>query len=198
MNVRLSNLLGSIVIAATASLPLMASASPVKTISLEVFKDAKVPFWEVSVSCENVTSPRTMSKAIDGSQWCSTDIASMCNDNKFSLSRQLCNDNFSQQIVDFKNGKPLSQPDAETATIATKANNENAPAELVSTTQKTGAKEQAKIANNANSDDDVVTGRNNLLKEQMQIEEQRILIQQKRLELRRRELALQKRQLSAS
>ena len=37
--------------------------------------------------------------------------------------------------------------------------------------------------------------RSDLIKEQMQIEEQRILIEQKRLELRRQELSLQRQQL---
>lgn len=191
MKLRLSKSLSCIAIAMFASLPLVASAAPVKTISLEVFKDTEIPFWEVSVSCENVATPRTMNKALDGVKWCSSEITSMCDENKFSLSRQLCSDNFSQQLVDFKNGKPLSLP-IDTASAKSE------PTTTAKAPENAKPKVEPKKPNELSSGVEAVASRDNLLKEQMQIEEQRILIQQKRLELRRRELALQKRQLSAS
>lgn len=191
MKLRLSQSLFVAAITMFASLPLIASAAPVKTISLEVFKDTETPFWEVSVSCENVATPRTMSKPLDGAKWCSSEITTMCDENKFSLSRLLCSDNFDQNLVNFKNGEPLSLP-VETASVKSEQTasekTENAKPKV----------ELKKLNNGVSSDVETVASRDNLLKEQMQIEEQRILIQQKRLELRRRELALQKRQLSAS
>lgn len=193
MKLRLSKSLSGVAIALFASIPLAASAAPVKTISLEVFKDAETPFWEVAVSCENVATPRTMVKALDGVKWCSSEILSMCDENKFSLSRQLCNDNFEQQLVDFKNGKPLSQP-AVVANIEPEPTIAKVPVEANSEKPKA----ESQTPKSLSSAGEAVASRDNLLKEQMQIEEQRILIQQKRLELRRRELALQKRQLSAS
>lgn len=183
-----------IAIAMFASLPLIASAAPVKTISLEVFKDVETPFWEVSVSCDNLASPRTMNKALDGVKWCSSEIKSMCDENKFSLSRQLCSDSFSQQLANIQNGKSLSQPVVTTSAEPEAVATDKAPAIVKNAEPTTGLKKRNKAA----SDDGIVASRNNLLKEQVQIEEQRILIQQKRLELRRRELTLQKRQLSAS
>lgn len=197
MKLRLLKSLPVAAIAMFASLPLVASAAPVKSMSLEVFKDTETPFWEVSVSCENVATPRTMNKALDGVKWCSSEITAMCDENKFSLSRQLCGDNYDQQLADFKSGKPLSLE----APIETTANVEAEPTPTLKTptvVENTKPKVESQTREELSSAGEAVASRDNLLKEQMQIEEQRILIQQKRLELRRRELALQKRQLSAS
>lgn len=194
MKLRLPKLLPFAAIAMIASTPLVVSAAPVKSISLEVFQDSETPFWEVSVSCENLSTPRTMSKAIDGALWCSSEIAALCDENKFSLSRQLCSDNFDQQLVDFKNGKPLSLS-AATASVESEP---KIPLETPESANSAQPKVELEKLNEPSIDAKSVASRDNLLKEQIQIEEQRILIQQKRLELRRRELALQKRQLSAS
>ncbi len=194
MKLRLLKSLSGFAFAMFASLPLVASAAPVKTISLEVFKDAETPFWEVSVSCENIATPRTMNKALDGVKWCSSEITALCDENKFSLSRQLCSDNYDQLLVDFQNGKPLSLPVVTANVEAEPTTTAKAPADV----QSSKPKAESQKSNDLSNDGEAIASRDNLLKEQMQIEEQRILIQQKRLELRRRELALQKRQLGAS
>lgn len=179
-------------------------AVPVKSLSLEVFKDGQQRFWEVSVNCESLTQPRVMLRPVDKDQWCSSEIATLCNKNKFSLSRQLCSDNFEQQLANFQRGESVSTVEADP--IAVKPAVETA-IEAVTGTVDSKAESATtvstdRVAKLAASDSTIGQGqlasRENLVKEQMQIEEQRILIQQKRLELRRKELELQKRQLNAS
>jgi len=162
--------------------PSLAMAAPVKSMSLEVFKDGAERSWEVSVNCESIDKPRLMSRPIDQDKWCSNDVKNLCDKNKFSLSRQLCDDNFGQQVAISKNAEPTDQVKIDEVAVEV----EKSPAKIV------------RSANKAIDTSTRVASREDLLKEQMQIEEQRILIQQKQIELRRRELSLQKRQLNAS
>lgn len=185
MNIRLKSFF---LVFGTLMLPNLVSAAPVKSISLEVFKDGAERFWEVSVNCEGLNQPRLMRHPIEDGQWCSNDIKNLCDKNKFSLSRKLCDDNFNQQVVNFQNS-PLSTQ-ANNGSVVSKI--EKKPVEEIGKVAKT--KTPSAIQVNRGQ----VASPENLLKEKMQIEEQRILIEQKRLELRRRELSLQKQQLNGS
>ncbi|MBL4671159.1 MAG: hypothetical protein JKX81_02775 [Arenicella sp.] len=207
------------------SFPAATFAASVDSMSLDVFKDGPQRVWEVSVKCVGLTQPRVMHRPLDSDQWCSSDIGSLCDKNKFSLSRQLCSDNFSQQVTDFKSGMPVSivkadpidsNPIAEVEPaekVAAKALINVEPTALVNVDSKTLVNVEPKTpsTSKAANGNDVgaqastpskipkqLVSKENLLKEQMQIEEQRILIEQKRLELRRKQLELQKRQLNAS
>jgi len=176
----------------------LASAAAIKSTSLEVFKDAQPPFWEVSISCEGVAKPRIMTRLLDSKFWCSTEIDKLCDENKFSLSQQLCDNNFDKRVSDFLNGKPLEErteknlnKDGKTPTQETGKVKNLDSKESVKTIKNNGnPKKITAIKNN-------VVDRDSLIKEQIQIEEQRILIQQKRIELRRLELSLQKRKLNS-
>jgi len=175
-----------------------ASAAAIKSTSLEIFRDSQTPFWEVSISCEGASEPRIMMKLINGTQWCSTDITTLCNENKFSLSQQLCDNEFFQRVSDFKNGEPL-----KSSVNNTQSQGDKKAVEQIHQTPKVGIKENKSTVSNQNSPVSALSAqdeidRDSLLKEKMQIEEQRILIQQKRLELRRLELSLKKQQLSSS
>lgn len=182
---------------AMLSFPMATFAASVDSISLEVFKDGPQRFWEVSVKCKGLTQPRVMLRRVDSDQWCSSEISNVCNGNKFSLSRQLCRDDFSQQIANFKGGMSASiakadqidaKPAAEDSVESEQLEN---PVTNAPTNVETPNSTSTEVPNQLVSKED-------LQKEQMQIEEQRILIEQKRLELRRKQLELQKRQLNAS
>jgi hypothetical protein len=179
-------------------------AAPVKSMSLEVFKDGQQRFWEVSVVCQGITQPRVMLRPVDKDQWCSSEIGTLCDKNKFSLSRQICADDFSQQLANFNSGQPVSLIKADP--VAVKSVDKDVAKKVVesaaSQVNPKAAKEttiaptaEVKVPAGQSTN---VASKENLLKEQMQIEEQRILIEQKRLELRRKQLELQKRQLNAS
>ncbi len=186
---------------AMLSFPITTLAAPVDSMSLEIFKDGPQRFWEVSVKCEGQTQPRVMLRPVDNDQWCSSEIGSLCDKNKFSLSRQLCSDNFSQQVANFKDGKPVSIVSAENVNIAPIVDAEVEPEPLQNEVTNDVTKAPINIETQVSTPSRVpnqLVSKENLLKEQMQIEEQRILIEQKRLELRRKQLELQKRQLSAS
>jgi len=161
--------------------PNLTSAAAVKSMSLEVFNDGATRFWEVSVSCEAVSQPRSMRRPINDEQWCSSDVKNLCHKNKFSLSRELCSDGFNQQIANLQSVKTQAPSQTKVETAPTPETAVVAP--------------KASKATQVSSQ---VVSRESLRKEQIQIEEQRILIRQKRLELRRRELSLQKRQLSVN
>lgn len=182
---------------AMLSFPTTTLAAPVDSMSLEIFKDGPQRFWEVSVKCEGQTQPRVMLRPVDNDQWCSSEIGSLCDKNKFSLSRQLCSDNFSQQVANFKDGKPVSIVSAEDVNIAPIVDAEVEPEPLQNDVTKAPINIETQVSTPSRVPNQLVS-KENLLKEQMQIEEQRILIEQKRLELRRKQLELQKRQLSAS
>jgi len=186
-----------IILPAMLSFPMTTFAVPVDSISLEVFKDGPQRFWEVSVKCEGLTQARVMLRRVDSNQWCSSEIGSLCNENKFSLSRQLCSDDFSEQVANFKEARPT--PIANVAPIDAKP--------VIEAKVRSERMEKPVTSAPTNIDAPVSTStavpnqlvsKENLLKEQMQIEEQRILIEQKRLELRRKQLELHKRQLNAS
>ncbi|WP_147251052.1 hypothetical protein [Arenicella xantha] len=169
----------------TAVLALVASNganAAVDSMSLESFIEADAPYWEVSVVCENVDTPKLMRKPIAGNQWCSVESPSMCDENKYSISRQMCDDSSASAVADeAENSSAAAAPKATEqvssepapAPVAadTTAPVEQSPKESVSTEPPTRAE---------------------LMREQLQIEEQRILIEQKRLELQGLELELKK------
>jgi len=174
-----------------------ALAAPIKSTSLEVFRDTEPPMWEVSVHCEGESKPRVMTKALDSEQWCSNDITGLCDENKFSLSQQLCDNSVNQSVSDFSKGNTAADNDLKVESDTLRKHND-----LIGTAEYKEAAKSVNI-NNGNIQTSAAPAntaiyRNNLLKEQIQIEEQRILIQQKRLELRNLELSLRKRQLSSN
>jgi hypothetical protein len=185
------------ILPAALSLPITTFAAPVDSMSLEVFKDGPQRFWEVSVVCEGQIHPRLMLRPVDKDQWCSSEIGSLCDENKFSLSRQLCSDNFNQQLVNHKEGRPVLTVKADPIDINPDIgdNVDTKQLEPLATTPTTNSPVNAGTPPSTSTIAPIqVVSKENLLKEQMQIEEQRILIEQKRLELRRKQLELQKRQ----
>ena len=167
-----------------------ALAAPVESMSLETFKDGAQRFWEVTVKCEASSQARLMRRAVDGDQWCSSKLADLCDKNKFSLSRQLCSDNYTNQVANRENSNQLidiiPKPSVVQAEKIVKTADVKPPAPI--------SEKGPGVVSGFNRS----TSREDLRKEQMQIEEQRILIEEKRLELRRKELDLQKQQLDAS
>jgi hypothetical protein len=175
-------------------------AAPVKSISLEVFKDGQQRFWGVSVACDGINQPRTMFRPVDKDQWCSSEIASLCDKNKFSLSRQMCADDFSQQLTNFRSGQAVTFVKTDPVEVKPV---DKVVAEVIEPTAATVEPKATVAATDLNvkalaTSLSKVASKESLLNEQMQIEEQRILIEQKRLELRRKQIELQKRQLNAS
>ena len=167
-----------------------ALSAPVKSMSLEVFNDGETRFWEVLVSCETVEQPRSMRRSLDSDLWCSTDAKNLCDKNKFSLSRQLCNDNFSDQVT--------TQAVAAETPFQTKL---NTSADIQSASVAKDTETVAILSDSIDNNKEASyegSSRESLLNEKLQIEEQSILIQQRRLELRRRELSLQKQQLNTN
>lgn len=169
-----------------------AEAAAVESMSLETFKDGPQRFWEVAVSCEGASQVRLMRRPVDGDQWCSGSLPTLCDQNKFSLSRQLCN---YEQVAkpqdkartpDLGNETDLSTLQARQSAPGSKGNKGTIPPITQPTATPTLELAPSQAVN-----------REELRKEQMQIEEQRILIDQKRLEIRRRELQLQRIQLEA-
>ena len=177
-----SNVLHFTLAMTTVLLQSMAFAAPVESTSLEVFKDTETPYWEVSVNCSGLDTPRTMTKGIEAKEWCSSEVISLCNENKFLLSQQLCDNDASQHVSSSTSDVALDEP------LETQQENE---LDLVSASvNKESAKAVKVDTKNTNTTQKI--DRDSLIREQIQIEEQRILIEQKRLELRRLELALEK------
>jgi len=173
-----SNVLHFTLAMTTVLLQSMAFAAPVESTSLEVFKDTETPYWEVSVNCSGLDTPRTMTKGIEAKEWCSSEVISLCNENKFLLSQQLCDNDVSQHVSSSTSDVALeTQQENELDLVSASVNKESAKAVKVDT-------------KNTNTTQKI--DRDSLIREQIQIEEQRILIEQKRLELRRLELALEK------
>jgi hypothetical protein len=151
-----------------------ANAASVAKMSLEKFVDVAPPYWQVDVTCGDSNAVRAMHRPIEDEAWCAADAKELCDINKYSLSRKLCDDSLT-------NVKLITTDASKTqATIKSQTDSNNAPKASGSSLAKTASK---KITREA------------LLNEQVQIEEQRILIGQKKLELRRQELTLQKSQL---
>ena len=95
------------------ALPNATLAAPVKSMSLEVFKDGPQRLWKVVVVCDTAVQARVMVRPVSNDQWCSLDIKTLCDRNKFSLSSQLCSNDFSQQLINFKSGRPVSSVAAD-------------------------------------------------------------------------------------
>ena len=170
----------SVLAALVACLPTLTSAAGVESISLETFKDGDERTWEVNVKCNSEVEPRIMRRAVGSDEWCSADIVNMCDKNKFSLSQQLCDDNFAQRLVNSQNSD------------SSQSNSVERLGEQTSEQASTLLAGQGLAKSDSTAEP---VSRSDLIKEQMQIEEQRILIEQKRLELRRQELSLQRQQL---
>ncbi|GHA16827.1 hypothetical protein GCM10008090_28090 [Arenicella chitinivorans] len=167
-----------------------AYAAAVESMSLEKFIEAEQSYWHVSVKCENVEQPRSMQKPITGDNWCASDAPTVCNENKFTASRMVCADNFAQKVSDDESAPIVTDPVPKSAASAapdtTKAETNSKPVAAPSPQPATTAPASIEAKKLSETD---------LLKEQNQIESQRILIQQKRLELQRRELELKKAQM---
>ncbi|MFT4634977.1 MAG: hypothetical protein ACI854_001281 [Arenicella sp.] len=100
-----------------SALPNATLAAPVKSMSLEVFKDGPQRLWEVVVDCEAAVQARVMVRPIRNGQWCSFDIKTLCDKNKFSLSSQLCSNDFSRQLINFKSGRLVSSVKADPVSV---------------------------------------------------------------------------------
>lgn len=191
-----------------------AHAASVAKLSLENFIDAGKPYWEVNVTCTNSPLIRAMVRPIESETWCSADSSEYCDKNKYSLSRKLCNDNFTTSIASEQTSKTQSEVSNTTSSVVTDSSKaskntmskpiKRAPIKLENAAtlpedNKTNVKKD--VANKTQTAkvaavEKTSASREELLLEQVQIEEQRILVGQKKLELRRKELAIQKRQLN--
>ena len=71
----------------------------VESMSLENFKNIEGErYWEVSVLCNGDSQEKLMKRIVGGNkQWCSTADSSLCDENKFTLSRLMCG---SDEIVE--------------------------------------------------------------------------------------------------
>ena len=183
--IKAGTLIGSLFIGAHAY------AATVESMSLEEFIEAEQSYWRVSVQCENVAQPRTIQKPIAGDTWCASDAPTVCNENKFTASRMVCADNFTQKVVNGDSTKVSidSAPNVDATLSSDTAAVEAASEPTVSST--TAPEPIEPLMTEAKK-----LSKTDLLKEQNQIESQRILIQQKRLELQRRELELKKAQMN--
>ena len=82
-----------------------------------MFKDGPQRLWEVVVDCEAAVQARVMVRPIRNGQWCSFDIKTLCDKNKFSLSSQLCSNDFSRQLINFKSGRLVSSVKADPVSV---------------------------------------------------------------------------------
>ena len=184
LGINASLLLGSLFIGTHAY------AAAVESMSLEEFIEAEQSYWRVSVQCENVDQARTIQKPITGDTWCASDAPTVCNENKFTASRMVCADNFAQKVAGGDTAPvvtdPVPQTEFEAAPETTKAETVSKPVAAPVTNPAPAEQKTTKSKKLSKTD---------LLKEQNQIESQRILIQQTRLELQRRELELKKAQM---
>lgn len=166
-----------------------ANAANVADMSLEKFIDVATPFWQVEVSCTNSKLKPIMTRPIESDVWCSLDVADLCDKNKYSLSRKLCDDSFTQQVG--SNGASSAKA-LESTTISESPESSNI------TSSKPKSNQAKTIASNKKSTTAAKATREDLLFEQVQIEEQRILVDEKKLELRLKALDLQKNQLETT
>lgn len=165
--------------------PVIVGAAAVQSTSPEVFQDVDQGYWQVSIQCEGIETQKSMRRRIDQDQWCSTTEPNVCDDDKFSLSQRLCSDNFGTSTNNVNNSNSAlvdqNKQSAIGAGTSVSKNTVDVISSLGGNTEVISVKQMS---------------REDLLKEQMLIEEQRILVKQKQLELRRRELSLQKRRLT--
>lgn len=183
MNILRTSFICMIACIATAGISDVNAASVAK-MSLEKFVDVASPYWHVDVTCSDRSDLRAMHRPIENEAWCAADAKELCDNNKYTLSTKLCDDSLANNTVLASNaGKTQAaiKPDLDSDSIVKISD---------SPLSKTANKPNVSVAKKVTRED--------LLNEQVQIEEQRILIGQKKLELRRQELALQKRQLNNS
>lgn len=157
----------------------------VDSMSLENFKtQGDKRYWEIKVKCVGDTQTKKMQRVVNGKKtWCSFDDQDFCNENKFTLSQELCGSNeaiadSSQQVVQEGSIVAITEPIPATS-------------EDIDGSQDLAEKVWTEAEAEQNDKEALKT---KLMREQVQIEEQRILLEQKRLELVRRELALKQQQ----
>ena len=185
-----------------------AVVAEVETMSLEHFKDVNGErYWEVTLKCSAESDEKVIKRTVGrGNPWCSVDNTSVCNENKFTLSRMLCptEGSIDTQIAKKpkNNDKVSSKVDLSPAKSAVADSNKTRP-EVVSSASK-----NIKRSDSNNSSRQAVSSKPNvlgsssssteteLLREQVQIEEQRIQIEQRRLQLLQIELELKKQKLN--
>ena len=156
-----------------------ASNAEVSSMSLESFNGSgDVKYWEVSVQCVGDAREQLMRRVVGkGNPWCSSENTDLCNESKFALSEAICGANTAVAIL-----KEESQVlDSASDVVQSGQGDES---EL--------AAQASQIALDMTLDPAKEARRTALLREQVQIEEQRILIEQKRLELMQTELKLKR------
>ncbi len=144
------------------------TSAGVRSVSLErVFTNGVTKFYDVSLRCTGDRAERGIRKSDEkGSLWCSKDVSSLCDKRKYTLARKIC----AYDAAAFK----ALQVKQEGPVVAAKAVSESEPVAANSVD-----KDKARLANE-------------LRREQMIIEAQRIQIEQRRLELVEQELGLKK------
>jgi len=161
----------------------------VGSMSLEKFKrQGDKRYWEVKVKCIGDSQTKTMQRIVSGKKtWCSIDEPGLCNTNKFALSQLICRSNKTVAKDNAPSSEQLSQDSSAveiTEPIQANTQDVDGSKDLVQQVWTETESEQ----------NDKEALKTNLMREQVQIEEQRILVEQKRLELVQRELALKKQQ----
>lgn len=151
----------------------------VSSMSLESFNGSgDVKYWEVSVQCAGDPQERLMRRVVGkGNPWCSSDNTDLCNESKFALSGAICGANTAVAVL-----KEETQVLDSADDVVQSAQGDES--EL--------AAQASQIALDMALDPTKEARRTALLREQVQIEEQRILIEQKRLELMQTELKLKR------
>lgn len=191
------NIMRLIALSLLFSFTSQANAASVEKLSLEKFIDTSSPYWQVEANCSGSDIPRAMKRPIDSDTWCSIDNNTSCDKNKYSLSRKLCDDSFNGKISNSLADSNKVQPSKIKIDDSRKVSN----IPITKPDQLSKSINKAAVANKTPSIAPVSNGnitREELLIEQVQIEEQRILIDQKKLELRRKELELQKSRLNTN
>lgn len=183
----------AIILISLAGISTHTHAEPVTSLSLEAFVETDSPYWEVSVKCESIDAPKLMRKPIQASLWCAVDDSTLCDEDKYALSRQMCGDTTASESAQEEPSQesPSSSPAAaeapEAREIITDDTTEASAVPEPVTNTETNAADQSSTT--------TLASRSQLMREKMQVEEQRILIEQRRIELQARELELKKQQI---
>jgi len=155
-------------------------AAKVRSLSREVKveKDGE-NLIEVAVRCNGIKQARVITRIQGQDNWCFASNPDLCHSRKMRAARKVCS---SASSV-------TKAPETDTTEVKTKPTPTPTPEKSTPVTNTPNVSQKAKVGPNGKT-------RAELMKEYIQIEEQRILVEQQKIELNKRELEIQKRELA--
>ena len=163
--------------------PHLVSAKVAGISGSQKFVDSSgAPGVRAVVRCLTSNVPRTIVRLDGNSEWCDSEVGTVCRGNKLNAAKQVCSSSYRKALEEHLAGKKPAEP-------ATKA---KAPAEVVKAAEVKPAKVKAsKVVAAKNVDTSAAQT------ELFDIEQKRVQIKQRQLELRKLELELEKQRASA-